>query len=212
MEAQEEEQVTLGEENYPMYKEVSHYVERKIEEVFLKILFATGKWKGVMIHADKKGKLGPWFSLRRLHIEPQDQEVAIMFDGEPAWTISKNEEQMTPTERRAKFVYDAARRAAQAAEAPIVPVPWDEREEPFKAQFLEVIERQCGEQRSKSPEELHGSWMQSYFAMGWVYGEKYDREAKIHPDLVPYADLGQLERDKDSVFVTLCEIARQWVY
>lgn len=48
--------------------------------------------------------------------------------------------------------------------------------------------------------------------MGWVYGEKYDRENKIHPDLVPYAQLGQLERDKDAVFVALCEIARQWIY
>lgn len=118
----------------------------------------------------------------------------------------------TLTERRAKFVYDAARIAAIASEAPIVPVPWSEREEPFKAQFLEVIERQCGDQRSRSPEELHGSWMQSYFSMGWAYGPEYDREKKLHPDLVPYADLGQLERDKDAVFVALCEIARQWVY
>lgn len=116
------------------------------------------------------------------------------------------------TERRAQFVYDSARLAAIAANAPIVPVPWIEREEPFRVQFRAVIERQCGEQRSLSPEELHGSWMQSYFLMGWTYGEKYDREAKTHPDLVPYAQLGQLERDKDAVFVALCEIARQWIY
>lgn len=115
-------------------------------------------------------------------------------------------------ERRAKFIYDAARLAAQAANAPIIPVIWDEREEPFKNQFLKVIERQCGEQRSKSPEELHGSWMQAYFVMGWKYGVEYNRENKIHPDLVPYADLGQLEQDKDAVFVALCEIARQWIY
>lgn len=116
------------------------------------------------------------------------------------------------TERRAKFVYDGARLAAEASGAPIVPVPWDEREKPFKDQFLKVIERQCGKQRSKSPEELHGSWMQSYYEMGWVYGEKYDREKKIHPDLVPYVDLNPLEQDKDAVFVALCEIARQWIY
>ena len=116
------------------------------------------------------------------------------------------------TERRAEFVYNGARIAAIASQAPIVPVEWSEREEAFRAQFLNVIERQCGEQRSKSPEELHGSWMQAYYAMGWVYGEKYNREEKIHPDLVPYADLGMLERDKDAVFVALCEIARQWVY
>lgn len=119
---------------------------------------------------------------------------------------------MNVNERRSEFVYNGARLAAIASKAPIVPVEWKDREEAFKTQFLKVIERQCGEQRSKSPEELHGSWMQSYFSMGWVYGEKYDREKKIHPDLIPYADLGQLERDKDAVFVALCEIARQWVY
>jgi hypothetical protein len=115
-------------------------------------------------------------------------------------------------ERQAEFVYNGARLAAIASKAPIVPVIWAEREDDFRDQFVKVIERQCGEQRSRSPEELHGSWMQSYFAMGWVYGEKYDREKRIHPDLVPYADLNQLERDKDAVFVALCEIARQWIY
>ena len=115
-------------------------------------------------------------------------------------------------ERRAKFVYDAARLAAEAAGAPIIPVTWDEREDAFRIQFLDVIDRQCGPHRSRSPEELHGSWMQAYFAMGWVHGGQYDRDAKTHPDLVPYADLGQLERDKDAVFVALCEIARQWIY
>jgi len=119
---------------------------------------------------------------------------------------------MTLVDRRAKFVYDGARLAAMAANAPIIPVIWDEREEPFKDQFLKVIERQCGEQRSQSPEELHESWMRAYFAMGWEYGGKYSREEKIHPDLVPYTQLGKLEQDKDSVFVALCEIARQWIY
>ena len=124
----------------------------------------------------------------------------------------KREESVNLTERRAKFVYEAARLAAIAAEAPIVPIVWQEREDAFKEQFVKVIERQCGEYRSRSPEELHGNWKQAYFVMGWVYGDKYDRENKIHPDLVPYADLGQLERDKDAVFVALCEIARLWIY
>jgi len=119
---------------------------------------------------------------------------------------------MTLVERRAKFVYNGARLAAEAAGAPIIPVVWDEREQVFKDQFLKVIYRQCGEQRSTSPEELHGSWMQAYFEMGWCYGEPYNRAQKIHPDLIPYAQLGQLEQDKDAVFVALCEIARKWVY
>lgn len=115
------------------------------------------------------------------------------------------------TERRSRFVYESARLAAEAAGAPIIPDAWNNRERPFRDQFLQVIARQCGDQRSRSPEELHGSWMQSYFSMGWSFGPEYSREAKTHPDLVPYANLGQLERDKDSVFVALCEIARQWI-
>lgn len=119
---------------------------------------------------------------------------------------------MSLTERRAEFVYNAARLAGISSGAPIIPVLWIEREQEFKDQFMKVIERQCGEQRSHSPEELHGSWMQAYFTMGWKYGDKYDRENRVHPDLVPYEQLGQLERDKDAVFVSLCEIARQWIY
>jgi len=114
-------------------------------------------------------------------------------------------------ERQAQFVYDAARLAAAAAEAPVVPALWSEREEPFKGQFREVIERQCSDRRSRSPEELHGGWMQAYIEMGWMYGEEYDRENKVHPDLVPYAELEQREQDKDAVFIALCEIARQWI-
>ncbi len=119
---------------------------------------------------------------------------------------------MTLTERRAEFVYNAARLAAIAAEAPIVPVSWDEREQAFRDQFLVVIEKQCGPERSFSAEELHESWVVAYLKMGWVYGEKYDREARIHPDLVPYSELGQLEQDKDAVFMELCGIARLWIY
>jgi hypothetical protein len=119
---------------------------------------------------------------------------------------------MTLMERKAMFVYEAARIAAIAAQAPIVPDTWAEREQPFKIQFLKVIEKQCGEQRSISAEELHGSWMEQYLLMGWAHGETYDREHKIHPDLVPYSELVQLERDKDSVFIDLCEIARKYIY
>ena len=120
-----------------------------------------------------------------------------------------NEDTVT---RRAIFVYETARLAAEATGAPIVPAPWADRESEFCEQFLAVIERQCGPNRSRSPSELHGSWMQAYFDRGWKYGTDYSQQNKTHPDLVPYDDLGQLERDKDAVFVALCDIARQWIY
>jgi hypothetical protein len=114
-------------------------------------------------------------------------------------------------ERRAIFVYEAARLQAIAVDAPIVPEPWSEREEPFKAQFRDVIEMMCGPDRKSSPEELHDDWVRAYEAMGWRYGPVRDREAKTHPDMVPFDELEQREQDKDAVFVALCEIARQWI-
>ena len=119
------------------------------------------------------------------------------------------------TERRAWFVYESARLAAIAARAPIVPESWDDREEPFKVQFMACIERQCGEMRSRSPEELHGSWMQAYIDMGWVYGPERDPEKKTHPDMVPYADLvGSMqeiraEKAKIALEDTLADLKRR---
>ncbi len=118
----------------------------------------------------------------------------------------------TVTARRAEFVYDAARLAALAAGAPVIPVPWQLREHAFKDQFLEVIEKQCGPDREFSPEKLHAEWVIAYRKMGWVFGPKHDPVTKEHPDMVPFADLGHLEQDKDAVFVALCDIARQWIY
>jgi hypothetical protein len=118
----------------------------------------------------------------------------------------------TLTERRAKFVYDAARLAAEAAEAPVIPELWDNYGTAFKLQFLTVIEQQTGRKRKTSPKKLHDDWVEAYKKMGWVYGPFRDPDRKTHPDMVPYEELGQRERDKDAVFAALCEIARLWIY
>ena len=115
-------------------------------------------------------------------------------------------------ERCAIFVYEGARLAAIAANAPIIPEPWEDRESDFRDQFMRVIEKQRGPGRSGDPRRLHDEWVDAYRAMGWTYGPTRDRAARTHPDMVSYDLLGQLERDKDAVFVALCEIARKWIY
>jgi len=115
------------------------------------------------------------------------------------------------SEQRARFVYEAARLQAQAVNAPIVPEPWEARDEKFRANMIEVVGRQCGPMRSGSPAEMHGGWVQAYIDMGWTYGEVRDVEKKTHPDMVPFDQLEQREQDKDAVFLALCEIARQWI-
>lgn len=115
-------------------------------------------------------------------------------------------------ERRTEFVYESARLAAIAAEAPIIPEPWENREQAFKDQMIEAVAKQCGEHRCYSPKQLHDEWVEAYWKLGWRYGDRRDRVAKTHPDMVPYEELGQLERDKDAVYLALTEIARQWIY
>lgn len=114
-------------------------------------------------------------------------------------------------ERRAIFVYEAARLQAIAVDAPVVPEPWDEREQPFRSQFLNVVDMMTGPDRKNSPEELHEDWVRAYEAMGWTYGPERDANRKTHPDMVPFSQLEKREQDKDAVFIALCEIARLWV-
>jgi hypothetical protein len=118
---------------------------------------------------------------------------------------------MALTERRAEFVYEAARLQAKAVDAPVVPEPWSERDQAFRSQFLNVIDMMCGPDRKSSPEELHDDWVHAYEAMGWRYGPTRDVEAKTHPDMVPFDELEQREQDKDAVFIALCDIARLWI-
>jgi hypothetical protein len=114
-------------------------------------------------------------------------------------------------EVQADFVYEAARQAAIAAGAPIVPRPFAEREKAFQEQFFDTIAHQCSLHRSTDPEVVHDQWMASYFKLGWVYGKEYSLEQCTHPDLVPFDQLGQLEQDKDAVYIALCEIARLYI-
>ena len=115
-------------------------------------------------------------------------------------------------ERRAVFVYEGARLQAAAVNAPVIPEPWPDREPAFREQFAQVIAMMCSDERKSSPEELHDDWVKAYEAMGWKYGPVRDREAKTHPDMVPFDQLTYAEQIKDAVFVALCEIARQWIY
>lgn len=113
----------------------------------------------------------------------------------------------TLRERRAEFVYEAARLENFAAGRPINPEPWADRDVGFRANMIRAVARQCGSKRIRSPKCLHDAWVRAYLRMGWRYGPVRDQETKRHPDMVPFAKLGRLEREKDWVFMQLCGIA-----
>lgn len=118
---------------------------------------------------------------------------------------------MSLTERRAVFVYEAARLEAIASKRPIVPELWVQRDESFRSQFLKCIERICVDGYATTPQAEHDSWRRAYIDMGWRYGPIRDVVAKTHPDMVSYDELLPVEREKDAVFLALCQVATQYI-
>jgi len=108
---------------------------------------------------------------------------------------------------RAIFVYEAARLEAEVSGRPIVPEHWDDRDLEFKKQFIDVVSRQCSDDKFSSAEAAHDSWWAEYARMGWRYGPERNTEEKTHPDMVPFNELQKSERDKDEIFLRLCAVA-----
>jgi hypothetical protein len=118
----------------------------------------------------------------------------------------------TITEKQAIFVYEVARLQAAAMNAPVVPEPWDQRDEAFRRQFLDIIDCYCMMDELPTPEEAHDSWWDAYKELGWVYGPVRDVEKKTHPDMVPFNELGYEEQIKDAVFLGLVAMARDYIH
>ena len=57
-------------------------------------------------------------------------------------------------------------------------------------------------------EMAHNAWAASRLADGWTYGPVRDDRAKKHPDLVPYSELGETEKqlDRNTAMGTLIAI------
>jgi hypothetical protein len=121
----------------------------------------------------------------------------------------------TLAERRARFICDTmvGFSIVQSFANPKVVVRpyWDGRDKAFQESFIKAVEEECQDKPHLSPEESHKRWMEDHLKMGWKYGECYDRDAKTHPDLVPYDELPQWEKDKDEVFLVLCDIAKKYI-
>jgi hypothetical protein len=50
-------------------------------------------------------------------------------------------------------------------------------------------------------ENAHDTWAAERLAAGWQYGPQRDDDARLHPCLVPYANLSETEKDIDRKMV-----------
>lgn len=77
------------------------------------------------------------------------------------------------------------------------PEPIDTSEIKLPDDLMELQERLA--------ENNHDVWARRRLSEGWTHGPKRDDVAKKHPDLVPYADLPDSEKqyDRDTAMETL---------
>jgi len=111
-------------------------------------------------------------------------------------------------EELTKILYEATRLEAEWSHRSVVPEAWEQRDEKFKQQMIEIVKHYLEIDKLPTPEEAHNSWMESYLKIGWQYGKVRDTEKKTHPDLVPYDDLPSDEKEKDAIFLAFMFIVR----
>ena len=77
----------------------------------------------------------------------------------------------------------------------------DYRPQPIDTSAVELRATLC-ELVEQLAESAHDHWALQRMADGWRYGERRDDEQKRHPDLVPYDDLPESEKEYDRRMVT----------
>lgn len=53
---------------------------------------------------------------------------------------------------------------------------------------------------SATAADMHQSWLDEKIAQGWIYGSVKDAEKRLHPCMLPYAELPIDQRRKDYLF------------
>jgi hypothetical protein len=55
----------------------------------------------------------------------------------------------------------------------------------------------------RTPEQNHQGWYDRLIADGWQHGPVKDEPEKTHPDLVPFDQLPEHEKQKDGLFLAI---------
>lgn len=76
---------------------------------------------------------------------------------------------------------------------------WEYAEEWQRSSAINGVD---GVLHGNTPEQSHESWLAEKERTGWKYGPVKDPAKKEHPCMVPYADLPEAQKKKDTLFVT----------
>jgi hypothetical protein len=96
-------------------------------------------------------------------------------------------------------VCNEANRALCEVTGDISNPPWD-HVEPWRHDF--VVDGVKLALTSGTPSQIHDLWRQRKISQGWTYGSENDPKAKVSPNIVPYAELPEIQKKKNALFVS----------
>ena len=68
-----------------------------------------------------------------------------------------------------------------------IPYPIDTGDIKLPIELKELVERMA--------KNTHDVWAQNQIAQGWIYGPRRNNFSKYHPDLIPYEELPEVEKE-----------------
>lgn len=78
---------------------------------------------------------------------------------------------------------------------------WHDLTEDYRQSAIRGVEFTLA--NASTPQLQHDAWMIERISQGWKYGPVLDREAKIHPNLIPYDQLPVAQKVKDQLFMSI---------
>lgn len=108
-------------------------------------------------------------------------------------------------EQIARVVHEANTALQVEQNDPTIPVSphWDELD---TETWVSAVEGVQGVMDGNTPEQSHAGWCEFKVAHGWVLGPRKDMARKEHPLLVPYDELPDSQKVKDSLFVAIVNV------
>lgn len=97
----------------------------------------------------------------------------------------------------ARVAHDANRALQLATADPAPSPPWEEAPAWQRNSARDGVAKALD---GATPEQLHNSWCEFKLADGWAHGEVKDPARRTHPCLVPYEQLPEEQRAKDTLF------------
>ncbi|MBI1339607.1 hypothetical protein GC169_05260 [bacterium] len=99
--------------------------------------------------------------------------------------------------RIARVMHEAVR-AWQMANGQEAAPPWSRAPAWMKTASREAVVWRLAHRKAPASAQ-HDQWADEKLANGWRYGKVKDGKKKTHPLLIPYEDLPEVERQKDTL-------------